>query len=228
MIKLPVRRAGILPRHALERPLLTLGLLLVLLLLMLVFAAHPVSADGIIIPQPPVDRPIPWRDIPLTVKYHRVDVTIDRSGRDDARDQVFVNEATSPSKGPTSFRCPKTRRSRASTCGSTARSSKASCSAAMRRGAFTRTSCAVSGPCAARIRGPRRVPGAHLPHPRARRASHRAHLHPGAQPRQWPRVHYRYPLNTEKFSARSLSEVSISVAISDRRRSARSTRPAHR
>ena len=29
-------------------------------------------------------------------------------------------------------------------------------------------------------------------------------------------LHYRYPLNTEKFSARPLSEVAISVELSDR------------
>ena len=90
-----------------ERPLLTLGLLLILLLLMLVFAAHPVSADGFIIPQPPVDRPIPWRDIPLTVKYHRVNVTIDNQVATTKVDQLFVNDADFAVEGTYIFPLPE-------------------------------------------------------------------------------------------------------------------------
>ena len=90
MRHLPEARTDTLHHLSFERPLLTLGLLFVLLLLMLVFAAHPVSADGFIIPQPPIDRPVPWRDIPLTVKYHRVNVAIENQVATTKVDQLFV------------------------------------------------------------------------------------------------------------------------------------------
>src|SRR5512135_129412 len=53
--------------------------------------AFPAAADGIIIPHPPPGRPpIPWRDIPLSIKYHHVDVTIENQVATTRVDQVFV------------------------------------------------------------------------------------------------------------------------------------------
>ena len=67
----------------------------------------PVAADGIIIPRPPMDRPISWRDIPLTVKYHRVDVTINDQVATTQVDQVFVNDASYPVEGTYIFPLPE-------------------------------------------------------------------------------------------------------------------------
>jgi hypothetical protein len=61
--------------------------------LILALTALPAIADGLIIPQPPPDRPIPWRDIPLSVKYHRVQVDISGQVAVTRVDQVFVNDA---------------------------------------------------------------------------------------------------------------------------------------
>ena len=107
MRHLPVARSGLLTHHFLQQPLLTLGLLFILLLFMLIFAAHPVSADGFIIPQPPVDRPIPWRDVPLTIKYHRVNVTIEDQVATTKVDQVFVNDAGFAVEGTYIFPLPE-------------------------------------------------------------------------------------------------------------------------
>ncbi len=59
-------------------------------------AVLPAAADGIIVPQPPIDRPtLPWRNIPISVKYHHVDVTIKDQVATTHVDQVFVNNAGS-------------------------------------------------------------------------------------------------------------------------------------
>jgi Ca-activated chloride channel family protein len=59
--------------------------------------ATPVFADGIIIPEPPIciDCPVPPPPEPvwLTIKHHRVDVTIEDQVAVTHVDQVFVNES---------------------------------------------------------------------------------------------------------------------------------------
>lgn len=63
----------------------------------LLLAATPVFADGIIIPEPPIciDCPVPPPPEPvwLTIKYHRVNVTIKDQVAVTRVDQVFVNES---------------------------------------------------------------------------------------------------------------------------------------
>jgi len=66
------------------------GLALAASLLALAVAVRPAAADGIIIPEPPPGRAIPWREIPLTVQYHRVEVTITDQVATTRVDQVFV------------------------------------------------------------------------------------------------------------------------------------------
>ena len=70
-----------------------LPLAFVLTLALTLTSALTAAADGIIIPHPPPDQPISWRDVPLTIKYHRVDVTIVDQVATTKVDQVFVNEA---------------------------------------------------------------------------------------------------------------------------------------
>ena len=216
MRDLPTRPNVLMPHHALERPLVTLGLLLILLLFMLIFAAHPVSADGFIIPQPPIDRPVPWRDVPLTIKYHRVSVSIEDQVATTKVDQVFVNDADFAVEGTYIFPLPEDaavssfdmwvdgKRLEGKLLGRdearriyediVRRQKDPALLEYAGRGAFQ-----------ARIfpippRGERRIELAYTQ----------------VLPQQSGLVHYRYPLNTEKFSARPLSEVAISVELSGR------------
>lgn len=63
-------------------------------------------ADGIIIPMPPPDRPI--RPIPmLSVKYHHVTVSIDNQVAITSIDQVFVNESNYELEGAYIFPLPE-------------------------------------------------------------------------------------------------------------------------
>jgi Ca-activated chloride channel family protein len=77
-----------------------------LLLALLVMPAIPVLADGVIIPHPPPNVPI--IDVPyLTVKYHRVTVTIEDQVATTHVDQVFVNEARYEVEGTYIFPLPE-------------------------------------------------------------------------------------------------------------------------
>jgi Ca-activated chloride channel homolog len=205
-----------LPGHAFERPLYVLALLLWILLALLVFAAHPVRADGIVIPVPPRDRPIPWRDIPLSIKYHRVDVTIENQVATTRVDQVFVNNANFAVEGTYIFPLPEDAAISSFDMwvdGKKLEGKLLNRDEARRiyedivrqqkdpalleyvgRGAFQ-----------ARIfpippGGERRIELAY---------SQVLKLANGL-------VHYRYPLNTEKFSARDIGEVAVTIHLSDK------------
>lgn len=76
------------------------------LLVLLISAPVPVSADGIIIPVPPPDVPIV--EVPyLTIKYHRVTVTIEDQVATTHVDQVFVNEGRFEVEGTYIFPLPE-------------------------------------------------------------------------------------------------------------------------
>jgi len=64
---------------------------LIVAVLLLSFAP-PALADGIIIPEPPWPDPIPLRDSWLTIRYHRVSVTIEDQVATTRVEQEFVNE----------------------------------------------------------------------------------------------------------------------------------------
>jgi Ca-activated chloride channel family protein len=73
---------------------------------MLLIPTAPALADGIIIPEPPPDVPI--IDVPfLTIKYHRVNVTIDDQVATTHVDQVFVNEGRYEVEGTYIFPLPE-------------------------------------------------------------------------------------------------------------------------
>jgi len=213
---LPARPGVMVSHHILQRSAVTVGLLLLLLLYMLIFAAHPVSADGFIIPHPPIDRPIPWRDVPLTIKYHRVSVSIEDQVATTKVDQVFVNDADFAIEGTYIFPLPEDATVSSFDMwvdGKKLEGKLLARDEARRiyedivrqqkdpalleyvgRGAFQ-----------ARIfpippHGERRIELAY-----SQVLTHQSGL-----------VHYRYPLNTEKFSARPLSEVAISIELSGR------------
>jgi Ca-activated chloride channel family protein len=80
------------------------GILMVLTLLLVPSA--PALADGIIIPMPPPDIPIV--EVPfLTIKYHRVTVTIEDQVATTHVDQVFVNEGRHEVEGTYIFPLPE-------------------------------------------------------------------------------------------------------------------------
>jgi Ca-activated chloride channel family protein len=73
------------------------GISVCIAIIVLLLTATPVFADGIIIPHPPIciDCPVPPPPEPvwLTIKYHRVNVTIKDQVAVTHVDQVFVNES---------------------------------------------------------------------------------------------------------------------------------------
>ena len=193
-------------------------LILFLALLMLVLYPRPAAADGIIIPQPPVDldRPIPWREIPLTIKYHRVDVTITDQVATIHVDQVFVNEADFPVEGTYIFPLPED--AAISSFDMWVDGQKLEGQLLSREKAR-----AIYEEIVRRQRDP-----ALLEY--VGRGAFQARIFPipaGGERRieltytqvlaqENGLVHYRYPLNTEKFSARPLQEVSMTVHLADK------------
>ena len=79
---------------------------ILVLLVLLIGPSVPVLADGIVIPHPPPDVPIV--DVPyLTIKYHRVTVTIEDQVATTHVDQVFVNEGRFEVEGTYIFPLPE-------------------------------------------------------------------------------------------------------------------------
>jgi len=77
-----------------------------LFLILLLGPTVPALADGLIVPVPPPNVPIV--DVPyLTVKYHRVTVTIDNQVATTRVDQVFVNEGQHEVEGTYIFPLPE-------------------------------------------------------------------------------------------------------------------------
>ena len=83
------------------------GLFAILILLVLLLGpAVPAMADGIVIPHPPPEVPI--IEVPyLTIKYHRVTVTIEEQVATTHVDQVFVNEGNHEVEGTYIFPLPE-------------------------------------------------------------------------------------------------------------------------
>ena len=75
-------------------------------ILMTLFTVQPALADGIIIPEPPPGIPITEVEN-LTIRYHRVDVRIDGPIAVTHVDQVFVNEAPYAIEGTYIFPLPE-------------------------------------------------------------------------------------------------------------------------
>ncbi len=65
----------------------------------------PVRADGIIIIDPPIEPPLDWRPW-LTIRYHRVMVTLEDQVAITQVDQVFRNDGRTPAEGTYVFPLP--------------------------------------------------------------------------------------------------------------------------
>jgi len=81
--------------------------MIILLVVLLLALALPVHADGIIIPQPPPPDQPTFRGFPLTIKYHRVTVTIEDQVATTHVDQVFINDARFAVEGTYIFPLPE-------------------------------------------------------------------------------------------------------------------------
>jgi Ca-activated chloride channel family protein len=187
-----------------------------LLVTLLLFGAQPASADGVIIPEPPPGRPIPWREIPLTIKYHRVDVTIADQVATTHVDQVFVNDAGFPVEGTYIFPLPED--AAISSFDMWVDGQKLEGKLLGREEAR-----AIYEDIVRRQRDP-----ALLEY--VGRGAFQARIFPippGGERRieltysqalvqDNGLVHYRYPLNTEKFSARPIANVSVTVHLADK------------
>ncbi len=188
-----------------------------LLALVVLFACAPfAAADGIIIPRPPIDRPIPWREVPLAIKYHRVTVTIEEQVAVTRVDQLFVNEAPYQVEGVYVFPLPADAaissfdmwvdgrklegrllgrdEARAFYEEIVRRERDPALLEYVGRGAFQVSIFPIPAG------GQRRIELAY-----SQVLSQTDGL-----------VHYRYPLNTEKFSARNLEDVSVTVNVAER------------
>jgi Ca-activated chloride channel family protein len=179
-------------------------------------SASIAAADGIIIPHPPPDQPISWRDVPLTIKYHRVDVTIVDQVATTKVDQVFVNEASYPVEGTYIFPLPEDAaiasfdmwvdgqklegkllgrdEARAIYEDIVRRQRDPALLEYVGRGAFQASIFPIPPG------GQRRI----------------ELTYSQVLPQTAGLVHYRYPLNTEKFSASEIEEVAVTVRLADK------------
>jgi Ca-activated chloride channel homolog len=203
-------------RRDVIRRLANTSLALTAVILFMALMPVPAMADGFIIPQPPLDRPMPWRDIPLSVKYHRVQVDISNQVATTRVDQVFVNDASFAVEGTYIFPLPEDAavssfdmwvdgrklegkllgrdEARAIYEDIVRRQRDPALLEYVGRGAFQ-----------ARIfpippGGERRIQLAYSQ----------------VLPQNDGLIHYRYPLNTEKFSAQPIEDVSVTVKIEDK------------
>lgn len=188
-----------------------------LVLAILAVAAVPASADGIIIPRPPVGRPpVPWRDVALTVKYHRVDVTIKDQVATTHVDQVFVNDNSFVVEGTYLFPLPED--AAISSFDMWVDGQKLEGKLLGReeaRAIYEDIVRQQKDPALLEYVGRGAFQASIFP------------IQPGAErrieltyaqvlPQAGGLVHYRYPLNTEKFSARPVADVSVTVHIEDK------------
>lgn len=181
----------------------------------LALIARPVAADGIIIPRPPLDRPIPWREVPLAIKYHRVTVTIDAQVATTKVDQVFVNEASFPVEGTYMFPLPED--AAISSFDMWVDGQKLEGKLLGReeaRAIYEEIVRQQKDPALLEYVGRGAFQASIFPIPPG--GERRIELtYSQVLAQDSGLVHYRYPLNTEKFSARDIQDVSVTVTIAD-------------
>ena len=85
----------------------TLVAIVTIITVLLVGSVQPVLADGIIIPEPPWPEPLPLVDSWLTIRYHRVTVTIEDQVAITRVEQEFLNEHDWDAEGTYVFPLPE-------------------------------------------------------------------------------------------------------------------------
>ncbi len=194
----------------------TLALALALLIACaLALAPSPAAADGIIIPVPPRDQPIPWREVPLVIKYHRVAVEITDQVATTHVDQVFVNEASYPIEGTYIFPLPED--AAISSFDMWVDGQKLEGKLLGRdeaRAIYEEIVRKQRDPALLEYVGRGAFQASIFPIPS--HGERRIELtYTQVLSQTDGLVHYRYPLNTEKFSARDIAEVAITVKLED-------------
>lgn len=176
----------------------------------------PAAADGIIIPTPPIDRPIPWRDIPLAIKYHRVDVTITDQVAVTKVDQVFVNEASFAVEGTYIFPLPEDAAVSSFDMWVDGRKLEGRLlDRDQARAIYEEIVRRQRDPALLEYIGRGAFQARIFPIPAG--GERRVELsYTQVLPKTDGLVHYRYPLNTEKFSSRDIDEVAVTVRLADK------------
>ncbi len=185
--------------------------MLLMVCLMLLGSALPALADGIIIPPP---RPGPFTDPAwLTIRYHHVDVTIDNQVATTHIDQVFVNEGTAMAEGTYIFPVPQGATVSEFTMWVDGQPIQPQLlEADEARQIYNDIVRQLRDPALLEYVGTNAIRANVFPIP------------PGEERRieieyqevlevENGLVHYVYPLNTERFSARPLEDVSVTVQI---------------
>lgn len=195
----------------------TIALALALLIAFaLAVAPSPAAADGIIIPVPPRDLPIPWREVPLVIKYHRVEVEITDQVATTHVDQVFVNEASYPVEGAYIFPLPED--AAISSFDMWVDGQKLEGKLLGRdeaRAIYEEIVRKQRDPALLEYVGRGAFQASIFPIPsHGERRIELTYTQVLAQTDGL--VHYRYPLNTEKFSARDIAEVAVTVKLEDK------------
>ncbi len=163
-------------------------------------AAPGLPADGIIIVEPPPDVPPVRLDEALTIKYHRVTVTIDDQVATTRVDQVFVNENPWTAEGTYIFPLPK---------GAAVNEFVMWVDGTPMTGEILQADEArqiyddivqpSARPGSARVRRPRPGQGEHLSHSRPAEERRIELEYSQVLPVDNGLVHYVYPLSTEKY-----------------------------
>jgi Ca-activated chloride channel homolog len=189
-----------------------------LALLILVLFAGTVAADGIIIPQPPRDhpRPLPWREMLLTVKYHHVDVTITDQTATTHVDQVFVNDANYAVEGTYMFPLPEDAAIASFDMWVDGQKMEGKLlSREQARQIYEDIVRQQRDPALLEYAGRGAFQASIFPIPP--HGERRIELtYTQVLKQEAGLVHYRYPLNTEKFSAQPLGDVAVTVQLQDR------------
>jgi len=191
--------------------------ILIALLGMLFLVAQPVLADGIIIPEPPDwPAPVPLRDAWLTITYHHVDVTIQDQVATTRVVQEFRNEHEWEAEGTYLFPLPEG----AAVSQFTMWSDGIQVDGRIldvdeARRIYEETVRSRRDPALLEYVGRSAVQARVFPIPPG--GTRKIEIeYTQILPFEDSMVRYSYPLNTEKFSARSIESVSVRVEIHSR------------
>ena len=189
---------------------------LVIALLALAAPAGPALADGIIIVHPPPDVPPIRLDEALTIKYHRVTVTIEEQVATTRVDQLFLNEHSWTAEGTYIFPLPHGAAVSEFIMWVDGQPVTAEIlEAGEARRIYDDIVRTLRDPALLEYVGQDLVKASIFPIPPGE--TRRIQLeYSQVLPADNGLVHYVYPLSTEKFSARPLEEVAIRVEIASR------------
>jgi Ca-activated chloride channel family protein len=195
-----------------KSPISRLATIIAVVILLLTITA-PALADGIVVPDPPPD-PMPMEEMPwLTIRYHRVDVTIENQVATTRVEQEFVNEYDWEAEGTYIFPLPEGAAvSEFAMWVDGKRVEGSILEADEARAIYEDIVRRRRDPALLEYVGRGAVQARIFPIPAG--GSRKIELeYSQVLPVENGMVRYVYPLNTEKFSARPLEEVSVRVEV---------------